>query len=85
MKLLRFGPAGREKPGCLDDGGVIRDLSGVIGDFSPDTLTRDTLAALAQTDLSGAARSADDVRIGACIGGARNFYAVGAELCQTRQ
>ncbi len=27
MKLVRFGPAGREKPGILDDQGRIRDLS----------------------------------------------------------
>ena len=27
MKLLRFGPKGREKPGILDKDGVIRDLS----------------------------------------------------------
>ena len=35
MKLLRFGPKGREKPGILDKDGVIRDLSGVIDDITP--------------------------------------------------
>ncbi|MEO9820036.1 MAG: ureidoglycolate lyase, partial [Paracoccaceae bacterium] len=29
MKLLRYGPVGREKPGLLDANGEIRDLSGV--------------------------------------------------------
>ena len=28
MKLLRYGPQGAEKPGLLDAGGKIRDLSG---------------------------------------------------------
>ena len=27
MKLLRYGPSGREKPGLLDADGRIRDLS----------------------------------------------------------
>ena len=27
MKLLRYGPAGAEKPGMLDADGTIRDLS----------------------------------------------------------
>ena len=38
MKLLRYGPKGREKPGLLDKNGVIRDLSGIIPDITPATL-----------------------------------------------
>jgi hypothetical protein len=34
MKLLRYGPVGREKPGMLDAQGNIRDLSDVIGDLA---------------------------------------------------
>ena len=34
MKLLRYGPAGQEKPGILDAAGAIRDLSGVIPDIT---------------------------------------------------
>ena len=30
MKLLRYGPVGREKPGILDQQGIIRDLSNHI-------------------------------------------------------
>jgi 2,4-diketo-3-deoxy-L-fuconate hydrolase len=36
MKLLRFGPAGREKPGLLDRDGVLRDLSQELPDLTPD-------------------------------------------------
>lgn len=35
MKLLRFGPKGRERPGVLDAAGRIRDLSAVVDDLDP--------------------------------------------------
>jgi hypothetical protein len=31
MKLVRFGPAGREKPGIIDSDGKIRDLALAAG------------------------------------------------------
>ena len=34
MKLLRYGPAGQEKPGVLDAQGRVRDLSGHIADLA---------------------------------------------------
>ena len=33
MKLLRYGPAGAEKPGLLDSEGTIRDLSAHVSDI----------------------------------------------------
>ena len=48
MKLVRFGPAGREKPGMLDQDGNLRDLSGVIADVTPDSLAPRALARLAR-------------------------------------
>lgn len=36
MKLLRYGPIGKEQPGALDAQGNIRDLSLLIPDFTPD-------------------------------------------------
>ena len=33
MKLLRYGPLGREKPGLFDRDGKIRDLSGAVRDI----------------------------------------------------
>jgi hypothetical protein len=35
MKLLRYGAVGLEKPGLLDEAGVIRDLSGDVTDLGP--------------------------------------------------
>ena len=50
MKLLRYGPVGREKPGLLDSAGTIRDLSGRISDLTPDQLPAAKLATLAAID-----------------------------------
>ena len=33
MKLVRFGPKGREKPGLIDAAGTLRDLSGHVADI----------------------------------------------------
>ena len=77
MKFLRFGPAGAERPGCLDAAGTIRDLSGLIEDFTPATITCETLARLTDADLSALPAVPAGTRIGPCVGSARNFYAVG--------
>ena len=44
MKLVRFGPPGREKPGIVDAEGRIRDLSGVVPDIAGETLSPKGLA-----------------------------------------
>jgi 2-keto-4-pentenoate hydratase/2-oxohepta-3-ene-1,7-dioic acid hydratase in catechol pathway len=46
MKLLRHGPKGQERPGLLDAHGQLRDLSALIGDITPATLSPAGLAAL---------------------------------------
>ena len=40
MKLVRFGERGGEKPGLVDDGGVVRDLSGVVNCVDFESLDR---------------------------------------------
>ena len=39
MKLVRYGRAGAEKPGLIDKDGTLRDLSRVVKDVTPDTLS----------------------------------------------
>jgi 2,4-didehydro-3-deoxy-L-rhamnonate hydrolase len=39
MKLVRYGRAGAEKPGLIDADGVLRDLSRIVRDITPETLT----------------------------------------------
>jgi 2-keto-4-pentenoate hydratase/2-oxohepta-3-ene-1,7-dioic acid hydratase in catechol pathway len=39
MKLVRYGRAGAEKPGLIDADGKLRDLSRVVKDITPETLS----------------------------------------------
>lgn len=75
MKLLRFGPPGREKPGMLDKQGHVRDLSGVVADIAGDVLSPEGLSNLAAIDPSSLPRVEGTPRIGACVG------AVGKMIC----
>lgn len=50
MKLLRHGPRGQEKPALLDAQGQVRDLSALIPDITPATLSPEGLAALRAVD-----------------------------------
>jgi len=77
MKLLRHGPVGQEKPGLLDAGGRIRDLSGVVADIAGDTLTTAGLAELAALDTSKLPLVPDGVRLGACVGKVGKFICIG--------
>ncbi|WP_338415379.1 fumarylacetoacetate hydrolase family protein [uncultured Sphaerotilus sp.] len=52
MKLLRHGPRANPKPGLLDADGQVRDLSALIGDITPASLSPSSLAALASVDVS---------------------------------
>ncbi|ABS66191.1 5-carboxymethyl-2-hydroxymuconate Delta-isomerase [Xanthobacter versatilis] len=77
MKLLRFGPAGTEKPGALDDAGRIRDLSGVIADLSGDVLSPGSIARLSALDLSTLPVVEGEPRLGCPVGNVGKFIAVG--------
>jgi len=51
MKLLRHGPKGAERPALLDSSGQIRDLSGLMADITPTTLSPAGLGRLRKLDL----------------------------------
>ena len=58
MKLVRFGPPGREKPGIVDSKGNIRDLSKVVPDIAGDALSPKGLAKIRKAaDRQTAARA----------------------------
>lgn len=81
MKLLRFGAKGAEKPGLLDDSGIVRDLSAVIADVAGDALNPNSLAKIAALDptslpaVSGTPQ--DDLRLGPCVGNVGKFVCIG--------
>lgn len=77
MKLLRYGPAGAEKPGLLDADGAIRDLSGTVGDISGAVLTPEGLKKLAAIDPKTLPRVDGNPRLGACVAGAGKFIGIG--------
>ena len=68
MKLLRYGPAGAEKPGLLDGAGVLRDLSGQVDDIAGAVLLPDSLARLGALDPASLPEVAGSPRLGPCVG-----------------
>jgi 2,4-didehydro-3-deoxy-L-rhamnonate hydrolase len=77
MKLLRYGPAGREKPGLLDRDGVLRDLSQELPDLTPEQLSAARLRRLGGIDPATLPAVAGQARLGVPIAGIRKFIAVG--------
>ena len=68
MKLVRYGPAGHEKPGMLDGSGAIRDLSGVVQDIAGDVLLPASLDRLRRLDPASLPLVNGHPRLGACVG-----------------
>jgi ureidoglycolate lyase len=77
MKLLRYGPAGAEKPGMLDAGGTIRDLSGIIPDLAGDVLSPSGLAKLAALNATTLPAVAGKPRLGPPVSGMTNLVCIG--------
>ncbi len=77
MKLLRVGPKGSEKPALLDSSGILRDLSGQIGDIAGETLSDAGLARLRALDPATLPTIPEGVRIGPCVGRIGKLCCVG--------
>ena len=77
MKLLRYGPVGQEKPGLLDADGNIRDLSGVIADLTPTTVTLAEIEKLKAIDPASLPLVEGSARYGVPVNGIGKFIAVG--------
>jgi 2-keto-4-pentenoate hydratase/2-oxohepta-3-ene-1,7-dioic acid hydratase in catechol pathway len=77
MKLIRWGAKGEEKPGLIDKDGIPRDLSGVIGDITPDILSPEGLERLARTDPAGLRKVPHAARLGVPLTGISKIVCVG--------
>jgi 2-keto-4-pentenoate hydratase/2-oxohepta-3-ene-1,7-dioic acid hydratase in catechol pathway len=77
LKLLRYGPAGAEKPGLLDAEGRIRDLSREVTDIAGETLGSASLSRLAGLDPASLPLVDGEHRIGPCIGRVGKFICIG--------
>ena len=77
MKLLRYGPLGKEKPGLLDADGVLRDLSSVVPDIGPAQLSDAALARLARLKPASLPAVRGRPRIGCPVAGIGKFIAIG--------
>ena len=77
MKLLRYGPAGAEKPGLLDADGSIRDLSAHVGDLDGSQLSPAALAKLAKLDPAALPLVPGTPRLGVPVAAVGKFIAIG--------
>ncbi len=77
MKLVRFGPMGHEKPGLIDAGGAIRDLSAHTSDINGETLAPASLAKLGSIAPSSLPLAPAGARLGPPIARPWNFIAIG--------
>jgi 2-keto-4-pentenoate hydratase/2-oxohepta-3-ene-1,7-dioic acid hydratase in catechol pathway len=77
MKLLRYGPAGHELPGALDERGQVRALRPVVRDIDESILSAEGIAFLEAVDLTRLPIVAAPGRLGAPFTCARQIIAIG--------
>jgi 2-keto-4-pentenoate hydratase/2-oxohepta-3-ene-1,7-dioic acid hydratase in catechol pathway len=77
MKLLRYGPSGREKPGLLDADGRIRDLSSIVSNIDSGVLAPSRLAHLRGFDPAKLPLVRGTPRLGVPYTGIGKFIAIG--------
>jgi 2-keto-4-pentenoate hydratase/2-oxohepta-3-ene-1,7-dioic acid hydratase in catechol pathway len=77
MKLVRFGEAGHERPGLVDNDGTLRDLSGVVPDIAGNALLPLSLARLRALDHAALPAVQGEPRLGPCVGQVGKFICVG--------
>jgi 2-keto-4-pentenoate hydratase/2-oxohepta-3-ene-1,7-dioic acid hydratase in catechol pathway len=77
MKLVRYGEAGKEKPGLIDAAGKLRSLSAVIKDIGPEQLGDAALAKLRNIDTAKLPLVKGSPRMGSPVSGVGKFIAIG--------
>jgi len=77
LKLVRYGKAGKEKPGMIDSDGKLRDLSKVVDDITAEHLTKKNLNKLKKVKASKLPLVKGKPRYGVPFTGTRQFIAIG--------
>ena len=77
MKLVRYGAAGKEKPGIIDSKGKIRDLSKIVKDIDGEALSPAGLAKIKKANIDKLPLVKGNPRLGQ----ADEFGAACAFLC----
>jgi len=77
MKLVRYGEAGKEKPGILDAQGAIRDLSGVVKDIDAAAVSPEGLAKLRGVKVDGLPKVSGNPRLGPPIASVPKLICIG--------
>jgi len=77
MKLVRYGPPGREKPGMIDADGVLRDLSRKVDDIDGESLAPVSLSGLRKLDVRRLPVVKGRPRLGPCVATPSKFVAIG--------
>ena len=77
MKLVRYGPAGKERPGLIDADGKLRDLSRKVKDIDGAALAPAKLRELAKLDPKKLPLVKGKPRLGSCVATPSKFVAIG--------
>ena len=77
MKLVRYGEAGKEKPGILDAQGAIRDLSGVVKDIDAATVSPEGIAKLRSVNVDSLPKVGGNPRLGSPIANVPKLICIG--------
>ncbi|MFC0303491.1 fumarylacetoacetate hydrolase family protein [Rhizorhabdus histidinilytica] len=77
MKFVRFGPPGRERPGCIDAEGRLRSLASYLPDISREYLDPDRLSRLKSIDPRELPIVTSSERLGPCLADVGKLVCVG--------
>ena len=77
MKLVRYGSPGSEKPGLIDAGNTLRDLSAHVSDIDGSSLDAESIARLAALDPSSLPAVDGSPRLGPPVANPSKILCIG--------
>jgi 2-keto-4-pentenoate hydratase/2-oxohepta-3-ene-1,7-dioic acid hydratase in catechol pathway len=77
VKLVRYGTRGSERPAIVDKNGLLRDISALVQDINPTSLSPNNLNEFARMDVSHFPVVEGTPRIGACVADVGKFICIG--------